>query len=117
MEEWNTTRWHALARLHFLGKIHTEAKADVLGGSDELILGMAKALERLGMLKPPRATDLRISALGREVIPDGSKKGRFDRLTMRGLKGWRASGFALSTGGRSADAVVLGVQNAAGEWR
>ena len=116
MEEWNTTRWKALARLHFLGKIHTAAKMDVLGGSDELILEMAKVLERLGMLKPPRATDLRISALGREVAPDSFKRGRFDQLITRGLKGWRASGFAFSTGGRAPDAVVLGVQNDAGEW-
>jgi hypothetical protein len=35
----------------FLGKIHTEAKADVLGGSDELVLGMAKLLERMGMME------------------------------------------------------------------
>ena len=69
-----------------------------------------------GMLKPPRCTDLRISALGREVMPDGSKKGRFDGLTMRGTNGWRASGFALSSGGLSADAVLLGVQDAVGEW-
>ncbi|MGC2577233.1 MAG: hypothetical protein WA376_06610, partial [Terrimicrobiaceae bacterium] len=67
-------------------------------------------------LHPPRAADLRISALGREVTSEGSKKGRFDRLTMRGPEGWRASGSALSLRGRSADAVVLGVRNTDGEW-
>jgi hypothetical protein len=114
MEEWNTTRWHALARLHFLGKIHTEARADVLGGSDGLILEMAKVLERMGMMKQ-RAEDLRVSALGKEG--DSNRlKGQFEDLTMRGLKGWRASGSALLRGGRSADAVVLGTQNADGEW-
>ena len=116
MQEWQLTRWHARARLHFLGKIPTYAGPNLLGGKEALIEVMAEILERLGMLKPPRANDLRISALGREVIPDGPKRGRFDRLTMRGMNGWRASGSALSTGGRSADAVVLGVQNAAGEW-
>ena len=35
---------------------------------------------------------------------------------MRGPDGWRASGSALSNRGRSADAVVLGVQNDDGEW-
>jgi hypothetical protein len=37
-------------------------------------------------------------------------------LTAPGMNGWRASGSALSLGERSADAVILGVQNAAGEW-
>jgi hypothetical protein len=68
------------------------------------------------MLQPPRAADLSISALGREGTSEGLKKGRFDRLTMRGPDGWRASGSALSIRGRSADAVLLGVQNADGEW-
>jgi len=116
MEEWSLSRWHARARLHFLGRVPTYAGPDLLGGKDELIEVMAQILERVGMLRPPRASDLRISALGREVQPKGPKSGQFARLTTRGLKGWRASGFAPSTGRRSADAVVLGVQNAAGEW-
>jgi hypothetical protein len=73
-------------------------------------------LEKLGMLQPPRVADLRISALGREVTSEGAKKGRFDALAMRGPDGWRASGSALSIRGRSADTVVLGVQNSEGEW-
>src|SRR5262245_9524366 len=47
---------------------------------------------------------------------EGAKKGRFEQLADRGSKGWRASGSALSIRGRSADAVVLGVQNDEGEW-
>lgn len=116
MEEWSLTRWHALARLHFLGKIPTYARPDLLGGKDEIIETMANRLENLGMLKPPRAEDLRISALGREVEPEGARKGRMNKLIMRGLNGWRASGFALAARGRSADAIILGVQNAQGEW-
>ena len=115
MEEWNTTRWHALARLHFLGRIYTEASADVIGGSDGLILKMAKDLERMGMMER-RAEDLRVSALGKEGDSNRLKSGQFEELTMRGLKGWRASGSALLHGGRSADVVILGTQNAAGEW-
>jgi hypothetical protein len=115
MEEWNTTRWHALARLHFLGKIHTEAKADVLGGSDVLVLKMAKLLERMGLMKQ-RVQDLRVSALGKEGDPKRLKKGQFEALTMHGPEGWRASGSALLRGGRCADAVILGIQNSAGEW-
>jgi hypothetical protein len=116
MEEWRLTRWHARAQLHFLGRIPTFAGPDLLGGKEELIEVMAQILERLGMLKPPRATDLRISALGREITSDGEKRGRFEALTERGMDGWRARGSALSLGGRSADAVILGVQNSAGEW-
>lgn len=108
MEEWNTTRWHALARLHFLGKIHTEAKADVLGGSDVLVLEMAKLLERTGMKQ--RAEVLRVSALGKEGDPKGLKRGQFEALTMHFPKGWRASGSALLRGGRCADAVILSIQ-------
>ncbi len=116
MEEWRLTRWHARARLHFLGKVPTYAGPDLLGGKEEYLLDMAQTLERLGMLKPPRATDLRISALGREIRPDGLKRGYMNSLIMRDLKGWHASGCALAAGGRSADAVLLGVQNEAGEW-
>ena len=96
MEEWRLTRWHARARLHFLGKVPTYAGPDLLGGKEEYLLVMAQTLERLGMLKPPRATDLRISALGREIRPDGLKRGYMNSLIMRGLKGWHASGCALA---------------------
>jgi hypothetical protein len=116
MAEWSLTRWHALARLHFLGKIPTQARPDLLGGTDEIIEAMARKLEKLGMLQRARASDLRISALGTEVDPQGSKKGRMNQLIMRGLRDWRASGYALAFGGRSADAVILGVQNHEGEW-
>jgi hypothetical protein len=116
MAEWNLTRWHARARLHFLGKLPTYSGPNLLGGSEEIIAVMAGILEKLDMLQPPRAADLRISALGREVAAEGAKKGRFDALTIRGPDGWRASGSAISTGGRSADAVLLGMQNGDGEW-
>jgi hypothetical protein len=116
MEEWRLARWHAQARLHFLGKIANYAGPNLLGGKEELVAVMAQTLEKLGMLKPPRAADLRISALGKEVIPDDLKRGQFDELIALGAHGWRAAGSALSTTGRSADAVILGVQSASGEW-
>jgi hypothetical protein len=116
MAEWNLTRWRAVARLHFLGKIHTQAKSDLLGGADELIRETAKTLEKLDMLKPPQVKDLRISALGEEERSKASSKGSFEQLTRLGENGWRASGFALFGGGRAADAVILGTQNANGEW-
>ena len=34
MEEWRLTRWHARARLHFLGKVPTYAGPDLLGGKE-----------------------------------------------------------------------------------
>ena len=116
MEEWRLTRWHAQARLHFLGKIANYAGPNLLGGKEELIEVMAQILEKLDMLKPPRATDLRISTLGKEVIPEDPKKGTFDELTA-----WdRTDGMRpvprFPRGRRSADAVVLGVQNVSGEW-
>ena len=113
MEEWNAARWHALAKLHFLGKVYTGA--GMLGGSDILVLQMAKCLERMGMMEQ-RAEDLRVSALGKEGDSKRLKRGQFEELTMRGLKGWRASGSAHLHDGRSADVVILGTQNAAGEW-
>jgi hypothetical protein len=116
MQEWRLTRWHAQARLHFLGRISIYAGPDLLGGKDEFIDTAARTLERLGMLKPPRATDLRISAIGREVIPDGLKRGQMYGLVRLGSKGWHVEGFALASRGRSADIVLLGVQNKAGEW-
>jgi hypothetical protein len=116
MEEWSLTRWRARAKLHFLRRIPSDDKPYLLGGRDEVIEEMVRVLESLGMLNPSRASDLRISALGREVKAEGLKRGRMDSLIPCGLKGWRASGFALATAGRSADAVVLGVQNSAGEW-
>ena len=116
MQEWRLTRWHAQARLHFLGRIHTYAGPDLLGGREELIDAAARTLEGLGMLKPPRATDLRISAIGREVIPDGLKRGQMYGLVRLGPKGWHVEGFALASGGRSADIVLLGVQNKEGDW-
>ena len=69
----------------------------------------------MGMMEP-RAEDLRVSALGKEGDSKRLKRGQFEELTIRGLKGWRASGSALLHEGRPADAVILGTQNAAGEW-
>ena len=43
---------------------------------------------KLGMLKPLEPM-IRISALGREITSDGSKRGRFDALIPRGMDGWR----------------------------
>jgi hypothetical protein len=116
MREWRLSRWHAQARLHFLGKINIYAGPNLLGGKEELIEVWARILEELGMLKPPRATDLRISALGKEIKPDGERRGVFEGLSSRGSDGWHAYGSALSTGNRAADAVILGVQNGSGEW-
>ena len=61
----------------FSRKTSTYSGPNLLGGNEEIIAVMAGSLEKLGMLQPPRAADLRISALGREATR-GAKKGRFD---------------------------------------
>ena len=53
MEEWNLTRWHARARLHFLGRVATYSGPNLLGGKEQFVEEMAQILERLGMLQPP----------------------------------------------------------------
>ena len=60
---------------------------NLLGGNEEIIAVMAGSLEKLGMLQPPRAADLSISALGKEITSEGAKKGRFDRLIVCGPDG------------------------------
>jgi hypothetical protein len=116
MEEWSITRWHSRARLHCLGKIYTQARGDLLGGQDQFIEEMAQILENLGMLKPPRAAQLKLSAFGKKAKAGGAAKGRQDQLIMRGHNGWRASGYAQLPEGRAADAVILGLEDDAGKW-
>ena len=56
MEEWRLARWHAQARLHFLGKIANYAGPNLLGGNEKLVAVMAQILEKLDMLshhEPP----------------------------------------------------------------
>ena len=47
MAEWNLTRWHARARLHFLGKLPTYSGPNLLGGNEEIISVLAGSLEKL----------------------------------------------------------------------
>ena len=56
----------------FSGKsLRPELEYRFLGGQKEIFENGVRILERLGMLNPPRATDLRLSKLGQEVgTPD-----------------------------------------------
>ena len=59
----------------FSGGLATYSGPNLLGGKEQFVEEMTQILERLGMLQPPRAADLRISALGSEVTSEGSKRG------------------------------------------
>ena len=78
MEEWNLTRWHARARLHFLGKVATYSGPNLLGGKEQLIEEMAQILERLGMLQPPESCGSEDLGSGQ-----GSHIGRFEKGAVR----------------------------------
>jgi hypothetical protein len=60
---WKSGKWLARrACLHFLGSLYApELEYRYLGGGKEIFENGARILERLGMLNPPRATDLRLS--------------------------------------------------------
>ena len=78
MEEWNLTRWHARARLHFLGKLATYSGPNLLGGNEEIIEVMAGSSGKTGYAA---AAASRGSAdLGSR---QGSHIGRFEKGAVR----------------------------------
>ncbi|HEY5743590.1 MAG TPA: hypothetical protein VIS99_13730 [Terrimicrobiaceae bacterium] len=117
MEEWEMARWRSRASLHFLGSLYVpELEYRYLGGQKEIFENGVRILEGLGMFNPPRATDLRLSRLGREAgMPDSSRR-VWDKMEMRADGGWHASGFAVCCDDRPPDLILFCTQNADGEW-
>ena len=78
-----------------------------LGGIKEIFDEGAQTLEKLGMLNPPRATDLRLSNLGQTAECSTHSEGRFERMDRLENGGWHVSGFAVCHDNRPADLILL----------
>jgi hypothetical protein len=101
MEEWEMARWRSRARLHFLGTLHApELEYRYLGGQKEIFENGVRILESLGILNPPRATDMRLSKLGQ----DGGTRDSYRRV-WRGWTGTR-TGADTSRGTRCEGTIV-----------
>ena len=118
MREWRLSRWHAQARLHFLGKTSTILCRTQLarrqGGTDRRLGPDPRRTRNAQADRGPPICGFRPWA--RKSSPTVKEEGSFEGLSSRGSDGWHAYGSALSTGNRAADAVILGVQNGSGEW-
>jgi len=115
MGEWNLARWRSRASLVFFDTLPSKG-LDLLGGNYELLATQVKRLERLGMLVPPLARDLRISKLGRDCGNLYPGRGDFQHLYRLPDGRWRASGYALCNDERPPDIVLLCTRDAEGEW-
>jgi hypothetical protein len=115
MEEWNLARWRSRASLRFFDTLPSKG-LDLLGGNYQLLASQMKSLERLGMLVPPVARDLRISKLGRDCGILYTGRGEFQRLYRLPDGRWHASGYAICNDERPPDIVLLCTKDTGGEW-
>ncbi len=117
MEEWEMARWRSRAGLHLLGDLYApELEYRYLGGDRVIFENGARILEKLGMLNPRRATDLRLSKLGRDAGSADSERRVWERMDRRKDGGWHASGFAVCRDNRPPDLILFCTRNADGEW-
>ncbi|MGA7881210.1 MAG: hypothetical protein WCD63_10125, partial [Terrimicrobiaceae bacterium] len=117
MEEWEMARWRSRAALHFLGSLYApELEYRFLGGQKEIFENGARILERLGMLNPPRATDLRLSKLGQDVGTRDSKRRVWEKMDRREDGGWHVSGYAVCRDNRPPDLILFCTRDTDGEW-
>jgi hypothetical protein len=117
MEEWEMARWRSRACLHFLGRLHvSELGYRYLGGQEEIFQQGAEVLERLGMLNPPRATDLRLSKLGEDAGNRDSYRRVWERMDRRQDGGWHVSGYSVCRDNRPPDLILFCTRNADREW-
>jgi hypothetical protein len=117
MEEWEMARWRSRAALHFLGSLYApELEYRLLGGQKEIFENGARILERLGMLNPPRATDLRLSKLGQDGGMRDSYRRVWERMDRRKDGSWHVSGYAVCRDNRPPDLILFCTRNAEGEW-
>ena len=116
MEEWEMARSRSRACLHFLGSLYApELEYRYLGGGKEIFENGARILERLGMLNPPRATDLRLSKLGQDAGMRDSNRRVWERMDRLKDGGWHVSGYAVCRDDRPPDLILFCTRNADGE--
>ena len=117
MEEWEMARWRSRAALHFLGSLYApELEYRFLGGQKEIFENGARILERLGMLNPPRATDLRLSKLGQDGGMRDSYRRVWEKMDRRKDGGWHVSGYAVCRDNRPPDLILFCTRDTDGEW-
>jgi hypothetical protein len=117
MEEWEMARSRSLAALHFLGSLYApELEYRFLGGQKEIFENGARILEHLGMLIPPRATDLRLSKLGQDAGMRDSNRRVWENMDRLKDGGWHVSGYAVCRDDRPADLILFCTRSADGEW-
>ncbi len=117
MEEWEMARSRARASLHFLGSVYApELEYRYLGGQKEIFENGVHVLEKLGMLSPPRARDLRLASLGTEVALRDPSKRTWERMDKLEGGGWHVSGSAVCRDNHPADIILFCTRNREGEW-
>jgi hypothetical protein len=118
MEEWNMARWRSRASLHLMGSglYAPELEYRYLGGTKEIFDKGAQTLEKLGMLNPPRAADLRLAKLGQDGGTFNSYRGQFERMDRLEDGGWHVSGYAVCHDNRPPDLILFCTRNEKGEW-
>jgi hypothetical protein len=108
MEEWEMARWRSRAALHFLGSLFVpELEYRYLGGGKEIFENGARILESLGMLNPPRATDLLLSKLGQDGGTRDSYRRVWERMDRRKDGGRHVSGYAVCRDNRPPDIILF----------
>ena len=70
----------------------------------------------IGMLNPPRATNLRLSKLGKDGGTRDPYRKVWERMERRKDGGWYVSGYAVLRDNRPADLILFCTRDAAGEW-
>ena len=111
MEEWEMARSRSRACLHFLGSLYApELEYRYLGGGEEIFENGARILERLWMLNPPRATDLRLSKLGQDAGMRDSNRRVWERMDRLKDGGWHVSGYAVCRDDRPPDLILFRIE-------
>jgi hypothetical protein len=117
MEEWEMARWRARASLLFLGSLYApELEYRYLGGQKEIFENGAQILEKLGMLNPPRAKDLRLISLGSEVRLSDPYRRAWEKMERIEGGGWHVSGHAICRDNRPPDIILFCTKNSQAEW-
>ena len=108
---WKSGKWLARAA----GRAFIFWEAFTRRNSNIAISG-ARILEKLGMLNPPRATDLRLSKLGQDAGMRDSNRRVWERMDRLKDGGWHVSGYAVCRDDRPPDLILFCTRNADGEW-